>query len=221
MNSVLSKRPFNILIFDDHPIFRKGLAATIMNMPFTNKIAEAADGREALELLEGGEFALVLLDINMKGMDGRTTAGHIHNRFPKVKVIAISMVDDKYTIRQMYQAGCHGYLIKNSDDTEIVKAIETVMADKKYFTDDIAEKFVEEPDENKYETLPSGMELSATEINMIKLICEGKSNKEIAELLGYTKRTVDTYRERLYEKISITNTAELVRFALRNNIIAP
>jgi DNA-binding NarL/FixJ family response regulator len=216
MNKQLSQKGINVIVADGHPMFRKGLSSTLKNIPNIKKVVEAKDGSELLSQIKKDSFDLVFLDIFMPIIDGETAAHSIHDKYPHIRMIVISMCDDPYTIRRLYVAGCHGYLGKNAGEQEIRKAIKTVLSKEKYFDTSIMEKIILQSDKNDKLLNPK---LTLSEIKLIPLFCAEKSNKQIAGELYLSIRTIETHRYNIYTKTKVKNLSGLVQFAIRQRIL--
>jgi len=198
MKQVDSKDKINILVVDDHPFFRKGLMSVMAGFPFVQKVCEASNGEEAVQKAKSGKYHLVFMDIEMPVMDGKTAATIIRKESPDTKIIAISINDDVYTIRQMYLCGCDGYLIKNADEEVMHAAIDKVMKGDKFFTKEITEKLALESDEETMKRARHKFDFTPSEIRIIEFIKKGKTNKEIAKelflfsSLGHPRRRLNS-----------------------------
>lgn len=219
MNKLPAKNSINVIVADDHPLYLKALIDTLRNCEFINRIVPAKTGIEVMHLLNLANYDLVLLDISMPEMDGEETAFQIAQQFPKVKTIAVSMFDSPLNIRRMYIAGCSSYIMKIQDQSEIIQSILYVLQGKKYFNKKVIEKLALEPDEEKIFQLQKKLNLSPQQIRLIRLVCDGKTSREIAELLNLSIRSIETYRAILYKKTGTSNFRELLHFATKHQLI--
>lgn len=210
-------KKYNILIVDDHTLFRKGFGLILSDLDYIESIEEAQNGVDFLDKLENFNPDIVFIDINMPEMDGVEATKTALKKFPKLNIISLSMFGDQHYYKQMIEAGAKGFLVKNSDVEEIEDAIKNILAGKNYISQEILNELVTsmmKKENNDYQ------ELSVREKEVLYLICKGYSNQEIADNLFLSKRTVDKHRENLLFKTSSKNTAGLVVFAIKNNIIA-
>lgn len=203
-----------IYIVDDHSLFREGLSFLLKNSSSISEIKEAENGEEFLKNVEEFMPDVVLMDIEMPGMNGIETTKSALNRFPDLKIIALSMYSDENFYSEMIEAGAKGFLIKNSQFNEVETAIVDVYNNKNYFSPEILSSIVtrlNHKNESSEET-----DLTRRECEVLLLICKGLSNQEIASQLTISKRTVDKHRENILFKSQSKNTAELVVFAIKN-----
>ena len=219
MNSFPQRNSMNAIVADDHPLWVKSFSDTVKKCDFINKVSPARNGVEVLDLLKKSKYDLVFLDIGMDEMDGEETAFHIAQDFPCVKTIAVSMHYTPKKIRQMYIVGCRSYILKAQDEKEILKSIKAVASGERYFHPMVIEKLALDKDEQKNLQLQEEFRLSPMEIRIIIHICEGKTSKEIAEVLKKKLRTIEKYREYIYDKTGTTNKIELHNFALKHHLI--
>jgi DNA-binding NarL/FixJ family response regulator len=206
-----------VLIVDDQIIIRKGIESALKTISFINHIAHACNGKEAIDLLQVKNFDVVLLDIKMPIMSGIDTAKIITSRFPNTKVIAISMYDDQQSVKSMFVNGAKGYLLKDTDQDEIAKAIETVMNGGNYFANAVNDVIIDIIT-NPKDADDAKIELSEREVFVLKLICEEKTSKEIADKLQVTEKIIHNLRSKLMDKTRSKTSAGLVIFAMKNGI---
>lgn len=206
-----------IAIADDHPLILEGLKDSLSHEDNIHLSATASSGSELLEVLKSSSVDIVLTDINMPGLSGFdliTKAGEVQ---PNCRFIVLSVHTEKAVIQKAYRLGAYGYLLKSSAPDEILNAIETVFAGKKYFSDDVL-SITMGVDENIDNDLAKKSLLSEREIEIIEHIVDGLSNLEIGKKLFISKRTVDAHRNNILQKLDVKNTAQLVRFALKNGL---
>jgi len=203
----------NIIIADDHSIIRDGLRAMLEKDSFCRIVGEAANGNELLDLLQKTSCDVVCTDISMPQMDGVEATKQILKKFPKTKVICLSMHEEVGFIKQMMEAGAVGYVFKDSPKEELKLAIETVHGGKKYFNQKLFDILLNVESSGKATSV-----LSSREKEILKLIAEEYTNPEIAEKLFLSVRTVDTHRQNLIQKLDVKNTAGLVRYAIKSGI---
>ena len=210
----------NVLIADDHPAVRYGISSILELEPSICIYDQAETGDEVLNKVSTEPIDLVLMDINMSGMDGITTTQKLKKRFPTVKVLGFSIYDDEYRVVQMLKAGADGYLLKAADKNEITKAVIETMKGGKYITPEIAHKVLYNSfagGRNEKDKANKDDILSKREIEILRLIAEDNSYNSIAKKLDISKRTVDTHRYNISKKLGIKSVAGLIRYTLQNN----
>jgi len=208
----------NILIVDDHKLFREGLKILLKNLDEIEEVWEAPDGEVFLNMIKTCHPDLVLMDIEMPKINGIEATIKALELFPDLKILALSMYGDEEYFQKMVDAGVCGFLLKNSEFSEVKKAITTVVQGNNYFTEEILYRLV-----NRFKTKPSQTEppvtLSDRELEVLMLICKGLSNQEIADQLFISKRTVDHHRASLLTKTNTRNAASLVIYAIKHKMI--
>jgi len=207
----------NILIADDHSVVREGLKQIISANADMTVLAEASSGNEAIEKLRDNTFSVVILDIAMPGKNGLDTMKEIKLKHPNLPVLILSMYPEEQYARRFLRAGASGYLTKKSASEELVNAIRTVSKGKKYVTSSLAEQLVGELDITTEKPLHST--LSDREFQVLGLIASGRTSGEIANELFLSVKTVSTYKARILEKLRLKNTAELITYALQNQLV--
>lgn len=209
----------NILLVDDHPIFRKGLSRIIADGRFGySYILHANSGKEALEIVAQKQIDVIFLDVSMPEMNGYECATLILQKKPDSKIIILTVFDEAPAVLHFFKMGVKGYLTKEASEMEIDDAIDHVWKDKHYCQpkfDAIKTQWLSGEGIDK---VPS-VKFTKREKQLMVLITEGKTNDEMAALLGLSIRSIETYRLRLIDKAQVSNTAELCRFALKNGII--
>lgn len=215
--------PLRILIADDHSVVRHGLRSLLESQPGWEVCAEAANGREAVELAKRLNPNIVILDITMPELNGLEATRQIVKSVPQVEVLILTMHTSEEVARQVLRAGARGFLLKSDTDRELIGAVETLQRHKPFLsphaTEFILDSFVSGSKTNETEC-----DLDPTtprEREIIQLLAEGKTNKEVATALGVSVRTVEGHRARIMEKLNLHSTSELVRYAIRNHIIQP
>jgi len=211
--------PIRLAIADDHRIFREGLKAFLDDYSQVDVRVEAASGRQLLDLLPHHAVDIVLMDINMPELDGLQTTAMLHQLFPQLRVLALSMFDEDKYIVGMMKAGARGYLLKSAEPDEIVDAIVAVHERGFYFNESLSTTLVKQlvgqsPAELKHEA-----ELNERETEVLQLLCQELSNSEIADRLFLSVRTVEGYRTRLFEKTGARNIVGLVIYAVKKGLI--
>lgn len=208
-----------IIVADDHPVFRSGMEMTLKQMKFVSKIAGASNGIDVLALLKKERFDLVMMDINMKPMDGMDTTQAIMKNFPEVKVIALTMRDDIKSAIKMFELGAAGYLLKNEPPVEIEVAIKLVMEGGKYISLQIRSEFMDNLVKQKSERLPYTTAYHQQKLReIIFLISNQFTSPEIANLISLATRTIEDYRKEILVLTKSHNTAGIVKYAIANNI---
>lgn len=208
----------NILIVDDHKIVRDGIKSLLDGETDFAIVAEASNGKEALEILEKQDPDLIIMDISMPEMDGIEATKAIKMSYPSIKVLALTMVADSHKIRSMIEAGASGYILKSSNREDLITALHNVKKGQVHFSDEATKAILEEminPSLNK----PLNFEITDREKDVLKLIVDEYTNQEIASKLFISVRTVDAHRRNLLQKIGAKNTAGLVKFAYENNLV--
>jgi DNA-binding NarL/FixJ family response regulator len=209
-----------VAIADDHALFRTGVKTSLSIRKDIQMVAEAENGMQLLNLLKHMKPDVVLLDIQMPIMDGLTTLPEIKKLYPDVKVIMLSMHNDHSMITRMMEIGANSYLTKDSDSETIYQAIRTCYADD-FFFNDLTNKALLNGLRNKRapEPEPAEVNLSEKEITILKLMCEEKSTKEIADLVDLSPRTVEAIRDKLKSKTGAKSMAGLVLYAIKAGIV--
>lgn len=207
-----------ILLVDDHQLVIDGLKGFITDYNKAKVVGEANNGQDAITYSEALSPHLILMDIDMPIMSGIQATQEIKKKYPTICIIIISMHNEKGLIKKLISFGADGYLLKNSTKDEVLKAIDSVLSGGKYFSEDVLNSLDDKIDtKDSLSDLKS--QLTDREIEIIQLVCEGLTNKEIGENLFISHRTVDTHRTNLMKKLEIKNVAGLIRFAFKNKII--
>ncbi len=209
-----------VLLAEDHTIVRKGIRSLLDDEAQIEVVGEAGDGREALEKVEDLHPDIVLMDIAMPHMNGLEATRQIKKLFPEVKVIVLTMYTNEEYIFQMLQVGATGYLVKQSAPSELILAIQSVFRGDSYLSPAISTKIVEhlrQSDDTYQES--SYNALTTREREILQLIAEGNSNKEIAATLHISEKTVSVHRTNLMRNLGMHKNTELVHYALRQGLI--
>ncbi len=217
MNS--SSKQFQVAIADDHTLLRKALAKLIGSFEDYAVLFEADNGKEIKKKInEHFVPDLILLDVNMPEMDGFETAAWLNKNYPKIKVLALSMFSDERTIIRMLRQGARGYIMKNIDPEELKKALDSVMKKNFYLSEEISGKIISglHKDADRFEEPPS---LTQRERDFLRLICSEITYKDIAAKMFVSPRTVDEYRNSLFEKLKVRSRVGLVMYAMRNGLV--
>ena len=211
----------SILIADDHGVVREGLRRLLESEPDIEVCAEASDGREALELVDKHNPNFVILDITMPRLGGLETLEKLRAEHPAVKVILLSMHGDPAFIQSAVTLGVDGYILKNGRADEVIAAVRAVIKGGSYFSPPVAREIVDQlraPRRGRGEPFST---LSAREREVLHLIADGLSAKEIASKLGISTKTVEAHRTSLMRKLGARKATELVRYALRHGLVEP
>jgi two-component system, NarL family, nitrate/nitrite response regulator NarL len=205
--------PIQVVLADDHDLVRSGIKALLTTVEGVQVIAEARNGNELLQLLESVKPDVVMTDISMPGMDGITAIAEIHARFPDVKVLVLSMYDTVDFVKRAVANGACGYLMKDAPPFELEQALRSVMATGSYFSAAVAQRLLQ-PSEPTVDD-----ELTTRQVEILTLIAQGKSAKEIAFELGLSPKTVDVHRARIMERLRLNDIASLTRYAVRKGLV--
>jgi len=208
-----------VILADDHTLFRNGLKLLLSNNVDVQVVGEASDGNELLSLLTKLPCDVVLMDIEMPGINGFDATRIISEQYPEVKVISLSMYGEEEYYYRMIEAGARGFLLKSSEINEVSEAIRRVMQGGTYFSSDILYNVLKNIHTVVSKTDTQALHLSQREKEVLELICRGMSNQEIADQLFISKRTVEKHRANLLAKTNTKNTAQLVMFAVENKLI--
>ncbi len=220
MNADVKK--IRILLADDHNVMRKGLRLLLESQPGFSVVGEASDGHQAVEQAETTKPDVVVLDIGMPRLSGTEAAQRIGELLPSTSVIILSMHSDEGYVMRALKAGAKGYLLKDAAEGDLVEAIRAVGNGKTFFSSEISKMLVEDyvreirtrGVEDSYELLTS------REREILHLLAEGKSNKDIASALNLSPYTVETHRRNLQEKLNLHSFAELILYAVRKGLIS-
>ena len=212
--------PIKILIADDHQLFREGLMTLLSSALNIEIVAQAENGKQTIEKAKKLSPDIILMDIGMPIINGIEATGILQIEAPKIKVIALTMHSEKHFIKGMLEAGAYGYLFKNCAYDELIDAINTVFAGKKYLSDDITEFIIHD-----YIGKPKNMQeddpqLSVREMEILKLIADGKTSREISELLFVSIKTIGTHKQNILNKLNMNSTADLVKYAIKKGLIS-
>lgn len=207
-----------ILLADDHRIMREGLASLLRREPDLEIAGEAADGLEAVRLARELQPDLVITDISMPGLNGIEAIGRILQDVAGVRTLCLSVHDEKRLVAAVMDAGASGYLLKDCAYEELLRAVRTVLANRVYISPSIAGVLMQEYRERRTGGHTAFSELTTREREVVQLIAEGYSTREIAERLHVSAKTVGTHREHVMAKLQVNGTAELTRYAIREGL---
>jgi DNA-binding NarL/FixJ family response regulator len=209
---------YRILLADDHAIFRQGMKRLIGEVPGLAVVGEAGDGREVLARLQADPPDLVILDISMPGISGMAVIREIRQRHPGIKVLVLTMHRSVEYLFSALEAGAHGYILKEDSDIELFEAIKAVQADQKYVTGKLAGQLTETLMIGDSRRRSPFQALTGRERQVLQHIAEGKRNREIAEALKISVRTVENHRAKVMRKLKLSKTADLVKYAIQQGI---
>lgn len=215
----MNLNPTRIAIADDHQIVLDGLKALIREYADFELIADANNGQEMVKLVNTLKLDLVLMDIDMPIMNGIQATQEIKKTHPDIKILILSMHNEKGVIQKVMEAGADGYILKNSDHKELLDAVRKVASGQKYFSSDVTMTLLNPSNGQSSEDNKVLSELTEREIEILKLIAEGFSNKEIGDKLFISHRTVDTHRTNLMKKLDVHNIAGIIKFAIKNKLV--
>ena len=210
-----------VVLTDDHMIIRDGLRALLERQPDMEVVAEADNGRTALKHVKELSPDIVIMDIGMRELNGIDATRQIVKMSPGVKVLALSMYSDKRFVKEMLKAGASGYMLKDSAFTELIDAIRVIVGSKIYISPGVASIVLEDYLEDSTERESSIRSLlTSREIEVLQLLAEGKSTKQIALSLSLSIKTIESRRARIMQKIGIDNIADLTKYAIREGIVS-
>lgn len=212
----------NVAVVDDQQLFRQGMISLLKEFRELNIVYEAANGIELLEKLKSQDLLpdVILLDIEMPGMDGLETTRNLKKKYPALKIVILTMHDEEEMIIHMVEAGAHGFLPKNEDIEHVVDAIYAVHENGYYFNDKISKAMVRGLVSSKKIALNfKTTELSKREVEILELICQEHTSVEIGDKVGLSARTVDNHRLSILKKIGARNTVGMVMYAVKKGLI--
>lgn len=205
-----------MLLADDHRVVLSGFRSMLDAQADIEVVGEAANGREAVELAERLNPDVVVMDVTMPVLNGIEAVRQIVKAVPSVRVLALSMHKDSVYVREMLRAGAKGYLLKDCQETDLLSAVRAVFGGKGWLSPDISDAVLD--DYRRHVTHPIDL-LSPREREVLQLLAESRTNKEMATLLGISVYTVEAHRGRIMEKLNLHTVGELVRFAIRNGLV--
>lgn len=214
-------KTITVVIADDHMIVRDGLRSLLERQPDMEVVAEADNGRMALKLVKELSPDVVIMDIGMRELNGIDATRQIVKMSPGVKVLALSMYSDKRFIKGMFKAGASGYMLKDSAFNELADAIRVIVKGKIYISPSVAnivtEDYLKQSPESDRSTRSL---LTSRELEVLQLLVEGMSTKQIASSLRLSIKTIESHRSRVMKKINVNNIADLTKYAIREGIIS-
>lgn len=214
---------FRILVADDHEVVRRGLCALLQAQPDWEICGEAADGREALEKAQKLKPDVIILDIGMPSLNGLEATRQILKLNPQTRILILTLHDSDQVVREVLNAGARGFLLKSDAARDLVAAVEALRRDKTYFTSKVAamvlEGFLKQGSPAAVAAPPTRGRLTPREREIVQLLAEGKSTKEVAVALGLSVKTAETHRSNIMRKLELHSVSDLVLYAVRNNIV--
>jgi DNA-binding NarL/FixJ family response regulator len=205
-----------ILLADDHAVVRQGFRMILSGQPDMEIVGEAGTGREAVELAERLKPEVVVMDVSMPELNGIEATRRLAASTPHTRVLALSMHKDSVYVREILRAGARGYLLKDSLAADLVSAVRAVASGEGYLSPQVSDAVLD--DYRRHVTNPIDL-LTSREREVLQMLAEGKTNKEIAAVLNLSPYTVEAHRGRVMEKLNVHTLADLVRFAVRNGLV--
>lgn len=219
---MFSQKTLKLVLADDHAIYRDGLKLLLKKVKdvTVEVAAEAGSGAELVELAEKIQPDMVITDIMMPGMDGIAAIRLLRKKHPQLFIIALSSFDETRMVLDTLEAGANAYLLKNTSKEEMLQAIKAVSEGGAYYCSEVSVLLIKKIKESNLSSdkKPQVAELTPREQEIIKLICKGHSNKEIATILSLSKRTVEGYREKIMSKVQARNSLDIMTYAIKNNL---
>lgn len=211
-----------VVIGDDHEIYRDGLQLLLSRLEGVKLLAQATNGQELITITEQFQPDIVLADIRMPEKDGIAATNHITNHWPEVGVIALTMYDDEQQIVEMLEAGAKGYLLKNASKEEMEMAIHAVYNKQNYYCSQTTLKITQMIAKSRFNPYKQKQKpvFKDIEMDIIRLICQGLTSKEIANEINLSYRTIEGYRTRILEKMEVHNTASIIVYAIKNQLVS-
>lgn len=218
----MSVKPIRIVLADDHTVMRRGLRLLLESRPAFTVVGEASDGRQAVQETEATQPDVAVMDIAMPNLSGIEAAQRINSAWPQVAIVILSMHSDESYVLRALKAGAKGYLLKDSAEGDLIEAINSVHEGRTFFSPEITRMLM---DDYVREIRSRGVEdsydlLTPREREILQLLAELKSNKEIAQRLNLSSYTVETHRRNLQEKLNLHSLAELILYAVRKGVIS-
>ena len=211
-----------ILLADDHAVVRQGLKLILDSEPDMEVVAEASDGAEAIELAMGGAIDLAILDVTMPRMTGLQAARELSHRKPELRILILSMHDNEQYFFEALRSGASGYVLKSVADRDVVEACRATMRGEPFLYPEAVKALIRDHlERSEHDPQATGDPLSPRESEVVKLVAEGYTSKQIAELLVLSEKTVERHRSNILEKLGMRDRVELTRYAIRRGLIQP
>jgi len=215
----MSTTQIRVLLADDHKLVRAGIRSLLENLPEVEVVAEASDGREAIRLVEQNEPQIVLMDLAMPGLNGLEATRYLTRTFPEVRVLILSIYADEEHVYQALRAGAAGYLLKGAATEELELAIRSVGRGETYLSPPVSKPVIMEYIRRTNVGMTGREQLSPRQTQILKLIAEGMTTKQVAMELAISIKTVETHRSALMMRIGVHDVAGLVRYAVKVGLI--
>ena len=214
-------RNLRIVVADDHPLMRRGICDLLESEPGWKVVAEASNGREAVEAMTGSKPDVLVIDLAMPELNGLTATREILRALPKTEVVLLTMHNTEQVIREVLESGARGFVLKSDAGQNLVAAVKAVAAGKPFFTPNVADVVLKgylrsNSKSGSRDNLPA---LTTRELQVMQLLAEGKANKAVANAMQISVKTVEAHRSNINRKLSIKTTSDLVRYAVRNGIV--
>lgn len=208
------KSPLLILLVDDHTMLLEGINHLLEGQPDITVVAKASGVKHAIELLKSAEVDLVVTDLHMPGMDGVALFNHVKENYPSMKTIVLSMDDEVHIVKELLRAGVHGYVLKKDTHSELLKAIDEVRNGRVYVSSEVNKILIDGLHHDNDKPL-----LTTRELEIVRLIAKEYSNKQIAEELFISERTVETHRKNILRKTRVNSIVGLIKYAYANKLL--
>ncbi len=213
-----SSHTTRVLIADDHDIVRRGIRALLESEPDYQVIAEARTGREAVRKTKQLDPDIAILDVSMPELNGLEATDQIRRTAPRTKVVVLTMHDSEPVVHDVLTSGALGYVLKSDASQDLLTALRTVRGGKPFFPGSVGEMLLEGYRSRRDSTVPERRALTPREREIVQLLAEGRSNKDVAKALGITVKTAETHRSNIFRKLGLHSIPQLVRYAIRNRI---
>jgi len=206
-----------IAIVEDHELFREGIVSLLEKNKNYQIIGKFSNGKAFLESIDTSLPDIVLMDISMPEMDGITATQKSLQKFPGLKILTLTMFDDYFHYQEMLSAGVKGFILKDAAVAELENAIEALLEDKTYFSNNLLQNLIHRL-YGKNDAIANKLAFTERELNLVKLISQGFSNKDIAQKLFLSVKTVESNKSKLFEKVNVKNSLELMAYAIKNKL---
>ena len=214
-------RNLRIVVADDHPLMRRGICDLLESEPGWKVVAEASNGREAVEAMTGSKPDVLVIDLAMPELNGLTATREILRALPKTEVVLLTMHNTEQVIREVLESGARGFVLKSDAGQNLVAAVKAVAGGKPFFTPNVADVVLKGylRSNSKNGSRANLPVLTTRELQVMQLLAEGKANKAVANAMQISVKTVEAHRSNINRKLSIKTTSDLVRYAVRNGIV--